>query len=144
MFRPPQLRPPLSSIVRQSSPRELSFMTTDHALLNMEAYQALNPPIDPRCCGRIQLAILNSDRYPGTISLQLALVESGVPRDRIEWLGSVTPGAGYRQTLDFPMRQPSLLQQFDGIKVVFRRARVRADRSARIEIERFVLIPASP
>jgi hypothetical protein len=45
------------------------------------------------------------------------------------------------ETLDFPFPPAPRLDQFDEIEVIFHRAAGRMDRSARVSIERFVLVP---
>ena len=50
--------------------------TSDNApLLQMEARQKLERAISLRCCSRVRVAILNTDRYPGTVSLELILTD---------------------------------------------------------------------
>ena len=49
--------------------------------------------------------------------------------------------APVRETLDFPIPSASHLSEFDEIKVVFHRSAERLDKSARIAIERFLLMP---
>jgi hypothetical protein len=45
------------------------------------------------------------------------------------------------ETLDFAMPAAPTLEAFDEFKVVFIRDRRRMDKSAKIAIERFVLVP---
>jgi hypothetical protein len=45
--------------------------------------------------------------------------------------------------LHFALPINSALHQFNEVKVVFHRDRLRIDRSARISIERFILAPRS-
>ena len=152
MFRPEFTRPPQSSYSRRASPLDLSFVTTDHASMHMEAYQKLDHPIDLGCCSAIQLAISNMDRYPGTVALELILIDTrsappssqslgkvdvaSIPRAKI-WGEPVVPAS---ETLDFAVRRPAALEAFDEIEIVFHRERLRVDRSAKISIERFVLV----
>jgi hypothetical protein len=58
-------------------------------------------------------------------------------------LGTVAAGppSPSHQVLSFRIPPIAALQKFDEIKVVFHRAQLRADKSARIAIERFVLVP---
>jgi hypothetical protein len=138
MFRWPSTRPPRRSVIRRGSASELSFHTTDGWPLEMEAHQKLDPPASVHCCSQIQLAIQNTDQYPGTVSLELILIDTTVPINKVQSLGTAAAGS---QILSFRIPRVTALQKFDEIKVVFHRAQVRADKSARIAIERFVLVP---
>jgi hypothetical protein len=137
MFRPPQTQPPKKSYTRWGSPTTLSFMTTDHATMAMEAHQKLEHSIDLSCCSEIQIAISNADRYPGTVTLELILIDNGSPQS----LGTSPVPARPDALLRFPVPAGSAIRQFNELEVVFHRDRVRIDRSARIAIERFVLTP---
>jgi len=146
MFRAPYTHPPDGSFFQRGSPVSLAFNTTDHRPLEMEAHHKLDQPIDPRCCREIQVTIWNADHYPGTVALELILI------DRARWgrlsqtLGTtpVTSSPGslpVRETLDFPIPAAPALQQFDEFKILFHRNHSRIDKSAQIEIDRFVLVP---
>jgi len=143
MFRWPAERPPRRSIIRRGTTSELSFHTTDGARLEMEAHQKLDPPVSVHCCTQIQVAIRNADQYPGTVTLDLILIDTTVPINLVQSLGTVAagPASPSQQVLSYRIPPVAALQRFDEIKVVFHRARLRADKSARIAIERFVLVP---
>jgi hypothetical protein len=138
MFRWPAERPPRRSIIRRGDASEISFHTTDGMRLEMEAHQKLDPPISVHCCSQIQLAIQDADPYPGTVSLELVLIDTTVPINLTQSLGSVPPAG---QILSFRIPPVTALQKFDEIKVVFHRDRIRADKSARIAIQRLILMP---
>jgi hypothetical protein len=151
MYRPPFDRPPRTSHVQQGNPLMLSFRTTDHAPMSMEAYQKLGREIDTKCCSAIQIAISNADRSPGTVALELVLIDSqspnqpmlslesrGVSRLRTSGAERASPAT---ETLDFAIPAAAALHQFDVIKVIFHRDSVRWDTSARISIERFLFLP---
>ncbi|HUO32562.1 MAG TPA: hypothetical protein VMU80_25340 [Bryobacteraceae bacterium] len=141
MYKPPAKRPPVTSIVRQGLPSEISFHTTDGAPMEMEAYQRLDRPIDLRCCRQIQVSITDTDRYPGTVSLELVLID-GASNDSAVSLGTVLAASdSLEQTVSFRVPPMSRIRQFDLMKVVFHRARLRLDRSAKIAIDRFVFMP---
>jgi hypothetical protein len=157
MFRWPYRRPPQSSYFRRGTPSALSFRTPDHFPMQMEARQKLEQAISLHCCSRLQMAILNADPYPKTISLELILIDGNVerwnrlhpeaPKTAQESLGrapvtSVPQGkAAVPEILDFPFPPARHLDQFNEIKVIFHRATGRMDKSARVSIERFVLVP---
>lgn len=148
MFKPPYLRPPEGSYFRREDPRELSFVTTDHRPMSMEARQKLDHTIDLRCCRGIQIAISNADRYPGTIALELVLIdrtgEVNLGKRQVTthpaggWWRSPSPAP---EILDFPIPASVGIREFDQIKVVFDRMALRVERSARISIQRFILVP---
>jgi hypothetical protein len=137
MFRPPDTQPPQKSYSRWGSPETLSFLTTDHAIMTMQAHQKLEHAIDLSCCSEIQVAISNADRYPGTVGLELILMDDGLPQS----LGTVAVPTRPEAVLTFPIPSASALREFNALEVVFHRDRVRVDRSARMAIERFVLAP---
>ncbi len=150
MYRWPYARPPHDSFRERGSPAALAFSTTDHSPLQMEAYHKLETPVDLQCCGKIQVEIWNADRYPGTVTLELLLVDTERSPALSQSLGdarvtskvdpSREPTVAVRETLEFPV--PAAAQaQFDEFRIVFHRARVRLDKSARIAIDRFVLVP---
>jgi hypothetical protein len=145
MFKPPHLRPPRNSYFRRGTPLELSFLTTDGKPLEMEAHQKLDPAIDLACCSGIQVAIVNSDRYPGTVALELILIDSRVALSQSlgRSLAGLNPDpvSPLREVLDFAVPHQRVLRQFDEIKLIFHRDRMRVDHSAKIAIQRFVLVP---
>jgi hypothetical protein len=151
MFRWPYARPPQSSYFQRGNPAVLSFSTTDHRPMQMEAHHKLEQTVDLRCCSRIQLELRNADRYPGTVTVELVLLNGESPRPGAQSLGRalvvsmpdigkdpVTPVA---ETLNFAMPDAPTIEAFDEFKVVFLRDRGRMDKSARIAIDRFILVP---
>jgi len=150
MFRWPYARPPKTSFFQRGTPSALSFSSTDHRPLQMEARHKLDQPVSLTCCAAIRLEIRNADRYPNTISLELVLINNdrhGVS----QMLGhynvtsrpdlSRDPVVPVNETLEFPIPVSSSLEAFDEFRVIFQRAYRRADKSARVSIERFVLVP---
>jgi hypothetical protein len=146
MFRAPYVRPPHGSFFRRGSPAELGFSSTNRVPLEMEAHDRLDRPVDLRCCGRIEVAIRNADRYPGTVGLELILVDAGRRGRPSLSLGTrpvrSSPGSlPVRETLEFSIPTAPGLRWFDEFAILFHRDRSRIDKSARVEVERFVLIP---
>jgi hypothetical protein len=143
-------RPPFNSFYRKGRPDELSFSTTDHWPLQMEARQDLDDPIDLSCCRKIQIQIWNADRYPDTVSLELSLLESEVAHTPALYLGKVPveskpdltrePVTPVPELLDFPVPEGTT-GSYSVLRVMFHRARSRAHKSARVAIERFILVP---
>ena len=151
MFRWPFAKPPSTSILQRGTPSKLGYSTTDHIPLQMEAHQKLETAIDVRCCSRIQLEVLNADRYAGTLSLELMLVNNEHVLPAWVTLGTVPvtsqpdlsrdPVMPMREMLDFTVPAEAGIEQFNEFKIVFHRMRQRSDKSAKLSIERFVLIP---
>lgn len=139
MFRPPDNQPPRKSYSRFGNPLSLSFLTTDHAVMSMEAHQRLEHSIDLSCCGEIQIAISNADRFPGTVELELILMDG----EKSQSLGRARVPYRPDAVLHFSIPSNSTIQQFNELKIVFQRDHMRIDHSARISIERFVLTPRS-
>ena len=149
MFRAPSLRPPHGSFFQRGNPAALSFSTTDHAPLEMEAHDRLEQSIDLRCCRKIQAAIWNADHYPGTVALELLLIDREQRSRPPQSLGaspvkSSPRSLPVREILDFPVPTPPRFRRFDEFEILFHRDRSRIDKSARIQIERFVLVPVNP
>jgi hypothetical protein len=148
MYRFPYSRPPRHSFFRRGTPVALSFSTTDRFPLQMEARHRLEQSIDIHCCREIRVEIRNGDRYSRGVMLELIL--SNGPYGRSQSLGTAQvasvpdpkadPPEPVFETLSFPMAPAPSIQRFDLFRVVFRRG-MRFDKSARIAIERFVLVP---
>jgi hypothetical protein len=151
MFRWPYARPPKTSFFQRGSPAALSFSSTDHLPLQMEARHKLDQSIALSCCSAIRLEIRNADRYPGTIALELVLIANDQPGDPSVSLGrtnvasrpdvSQDPVKPVPESLEFPIPSNAALDSFNEFKVVFVRARRRMDKSAKLAIDRFILIP---
>lgn len=151
MYRWPFAHPPQNSYFQRGNPAEFSFSTTDRRPLQMEARHKLDQAVATDCCASIQVEVRNADRFPGTTALELYLIDREQPRQLQMWVGraplkSQPTGAGEnvvpaRETLEFTMPAVAAIPQFDEFKLVFWRSPGRADRSAKIAIERFVLIP---
>jgi hypothetical protein len=146
MFRWPYARPPHNSYLKRGNPAALSFRTTDHRPLQMEAHHKLDQAIDIRCCSRIEMAIRDSDHHPGAISLELVLLNTEVRPASSQSLGTAAVRAadneaGTLQTVAFQVPANSAVSEFNEFQVNFIRDAQRMDRSAKIAIERFVLVP---
>jgi len=140
LFRFPQLRPPPTSILQRGSPATLAFSTVDHWPLNMEAIQKLDEPVDLSCCSAVRVEIWNADKYPGTVTLELYANDKPLGAAPVRFTPDLQrdPMVAVAESLDFPVKSAGMCTEF---KVTFERMRVRADKSARIAIERFVLVP---
>jgi hypothetical protein len=151
MFRWPFARPPKTSLVQRGTPSAVSFRTTDQRPLQMEAHHKLDQLVSLDCCRMIQLSIRNADRFPNTISLELVLINNELPASPSVSLGreivaSVPdlrkdPVVAVAEMVSFAIPPSPPIPAFDELKIVFFRDRRRMDQSAKVAIERFVLLP---
>jgi hypothetical protein len=151
MYRWPYVRPPRNSFFQHGSPAKLSFRTTDRRAMQMEARHRLEQLVALDCCSRIQLAILNADAFPGTITLELVLIDnelSGAPwvslgRQPVASVPDVRkdPIPPVAETLSFAVPTTARIDAFDEFRILFVRERRRGDRSAKVAIDRFILVP---
>ena len=151
MYRWPYARPPKTSFFQRGSPAALSFSSTDHRPLQMEARHKLDQPVALSCCSAIRVEIRNADRYPGTIALEVVLINNEKPGSPSLSLGrfnvasrpdfSHDPVVPVPESLEFPIPATATLDSFNEFKIVFLRAYRRADKSAKLAIDRFVLVP---
>jgi hypothetical protein len=150
MYRRPHRQPPRNSFTTKGDPAKVSFRSVDRVPLLMEARQNLGKMIDARCCREVRLALRNSDRYPGTLSLELLLVNSDARQPMPLSLGRapVTSSPHWsriasqpaQETLAFQVPPRPVPDRFDEFRVVFHRSNFGIDRSARIAIDRFILV----
>jgi hypothetical protein len=152
MFRRPFNRPPAQSYFQRASPLRASFISLNHVPLQMEAHQKLDHAIDMGCCGAIQVEISNGDLYASSVALELVLLDESPQGTRSQSLGTigvrsepepVRRGEVHpaRELLTFAVPANGAVRTFDAVEVVFHFALVRNDRSARISLERFILVP---
>ncbi len=151
MYRFLYRRPPPNSFLRKGTPAEMSFHTPDHWPLLMEAHQKLDQPLDLRCCSKVEVRLWNADPYPGTVSLELQALETSGSFTRSQSFGTAPvrsapdltkePIAAVLETLEFAIPRDPDPSTCHELEVVFRRDRSRADKSARIAIDRFILVP---
>jgi hypothetical protein len=151
-FRPPYTRPPPGSVEMRGNPTDLTFRSQSARPMLMEAHQNLGKLIDLNCCARIEVTIVNRDRYSGVVSIELAVANTSLPEKPYQSLGAapVTSHAGFApaagttaalELLRFPIPQTPVIRQFDELVVRFQRLAVRSHQSANISIDRFVLVP---
>ena len=151
-FRQSDGRPPQDSIESQGDPASLGFSSVDSSPLGMEAHQNFGTLIDYRCCRAVQVAVRNADRRPGTVSLELILINTRLPQRPSVSLGRVPVLSTLRwmpqdrrppvrEVLNFPLPANSALRQFDEVGVRFWLRAPRQNKSAKIAIERFVFVP---
>jgi hypothetical protein len=143
LFRRPYMRPPTNSFLQRGSPSKLFFKTIGGDPLFMQARQQLPLPVPLSCCERIRMEIHNADPRSASILIELILVDSSTSPPRELRLGTSPVGQPKESSEQLQFSIPSLtpIQKFDAIRVIFHRNLANMDRSARIAIDRFVLIP---
>ena len=151
-FRQPDVQPPEKSRQAEGSPEMFDIHSTDSRAIFMQAHQNLGTLVGLDCCGRIQVAIRNADRYPTSVSLELILVDTTAPGKPSQSLGRVDIVSNRRwtpddreqatsETLNFFIPSNSAIHRFDEVTIVFRLGGFRARAAAKIGIDHLTLIP---
>ena len=151
IYKRPDRRLPKTAVTIRGDPDDKTFRSTDSRDMVMEAHQNLGTFIYAGCCRAIELAIRNRDRYPGSVAVELMLINSqlaGQPafvltpqpvKSTPRWSQGTRPAL--LETLVFELPRNPAIQRFDEFAVRYILNGVRSDRSPGIAIERFVLIP---
>lgn len=149
LWRPPGEQPPATAVLKYGSPSVVSFHSTDGSPLWMEAHQNLVKAIGLNCCRAIQVVIDDADSRRDGVVVELMLRNTTVAGKPFVSLGTqdVSEGldpkltAPVSRTLTFRIPDQMKLGKFDQLKVSFRLEWWRGDKSAKIAINRFVLVP---
>jgi hypothetical protein len=145
----PSDRPPANSVVMHGSPSARFFRSTDGGM-SMEARQNLGFMVDPKRYSAIEILFKNADPFPNTVSILLKVRNTTVPGKPILSLGmeglsarasSSANGAATPQRLRFRIPSAISIGSFDELTVSYYLQGARSDRSARIAIDRFRLVP---
>jgi hypothetical protein len=141
LYQWPMMRPPATSILQRGNPAEYAYRTTNHGRLNMDAIQRFDDPVDFACCSRLRVEIWNADRFPETVALDVLLDGTSLGAIPVKSQPDLAkdPTMAVPESIDFAI--PPGIRPVTELKVVFQRAKVRMDKSARMSIERFVLLP---
>jgi len=140
----PSEQPPAKSVVLHGSPSERFFRSTDGAGISMEAHQNLGFAVDPNLYGAVEIVLYNSDPFPNTVSIALRGRDTSNPGKHGPSFGLeriAAPGTSLAATQTLRFRIPPSASIFDELWVSYYLKGPRTDRSARIAIERFRLIP---
>jgi hypothetical protein len=149
-WRGPSDRPPLHSVVMHGSPSARFFRSTDGDGMSMEARQNLGFMVDPKRYGAIEISVENADPFPNTVSILLKIRNTTVPHNPTLSLGmedvsppasSIGSGTATAQVLRFRIPSVVPMGSFDELTVSYYLRGARSDRSARIAIDRFRLVP---
>jgi hypothetical protein len=139
-YRWPYRRPPPTSILQHGTPAQMSFSTTDHTMLNMEAVQKFDEPVDLSCCRAVRIDIWNADRYPDTVDLDFYCNDRRMGWAPVRSTPDLKrePMVAVAETVEIPVVGGGACSEF---KVRFRRRLIHTDKSPRMALERFVLVP---
>lgn len=147
-WRGPSDGPPSNSVVMHGSPSAQFFRSTDGDGMSMEAKQNLGFAVDPRSYGAIEVDIQNADPFPNSVSILLKVRNTAIPTKPLQSLGMeniTTPASSeanaITQTLRFRLPSNLAMRSFDELTVSYYLRGARSNRSARIAIERFRLVP---
>jgi hypothetical protein len=151
-FKAPDVRLPKKPREAHGSPEVYNIHYTDQHALSMEAHQNLGTLIDVSCCSEIQIAIRNADRYPGTVSLELIVINTALRGRPSQSLGRSAVRSTRHwmlyddrppttEVLNFSIPSNSRIRRFDEVMVVFHLDSDRSFAAAKMGIEKIVLIP---
>ncbi len=149
-WRGPSDRPPLNSVVMHGSPSAQFFRSTDGDGMSMEARQNLGFAVDPKRYGAIEIFIQNVDPFPNTVSILLKVRNTAVAGNLILSLGmqdvstpvsAVGSNRSGSQMLRFQIPSDIRIGSFDELTVSYYLKGARSDRSARIAVNGFRLVP---
>ena len=123
-------------MVKTGTPLDAVYVTTNGGLMQMEAYQTFDPPIDLASCGKIHLTLFSGEVFPAAASLQL------VAGGRIEDLGSeiFALTAPSEEVLEYAVPASPHRPQVNAIRVVFHPNPTQGSQSMRVAIRRFMLM----
>jgi hypothetical protein len=149
LFKYPETRLPKTAITMRGDPDSKTFRSTDLTPMRMEAHQNLGTFFNLDCCRAVEIVVRNADRYPGSVEVELTLVNT--EEHGVQTLGSVPVTSTPRwrpggrevpsETLTFPIPDSPAIQRFDEFSIRFLLGHLRSDHSAGIAVERFVLMP---
>jgi len=147
-WRGPSDQPPSNSVLMHGNPSAQFFRSTDGDGMSMEAKQNLGFAVDPRSYSAIEIDIQNADPFPNSVSILLKVRNTALSNKPIQSLGMenvVAPGSSgshsVTQTLRFRLPNRLAMGSFDELTVSYYLKGARSNRSARIAIERFRLVP---
>jgi len=144
-WKGPSEVPPPNVVVMHGSPSARSFRSTDHEIMSMEARESLGFAVNPRLYGAIEIVLENVDPFPNSVSIALRVHDTANPGKWFRALGLArvssagADGHPKMQTLSFTI--PATISSFDELVVTYYLQGERSDRSARIAIQGFRLVP---
>ncbi|BDC48083.1 hypothetical protein F183_A03990 [Bryobacterales bacterium F-183] len=133
---------------REGNPVENGFQSNDGTPMRMEARQSISRTIDLRGFREVEVLVRNADPRPGTVWMQLIVIDNSKAKPRMQWVGTqpviartVADQPAVQETLRFAVSPDLRWTEFDEILLRFDLRTPRRAESAKISIERFRLIP---
>ena len=148
-FQSPFLGPPMDSVTAEGDPATIGVRSSNYKPLLMEAVQDLDEPIDTASLENIQLSMLDTDPYPGTVSVELVLVDTKL-ENHLQSLGvqrlNAIPvvknaNSSHSDTLTYSVPWYCRCKEFNQIRLIFRLDPSRSKQGAAIAIQSFMLGP---
>jgi hypothetical protein len=149
-FQYPFVRPPQDSITAEGDPAGVGVRSANYKPLLMEAVQNLYQPIETGKLGKVQLAMRDVDAFPGTVSVELVLVDTATWDHPAQSLGIKplsTPtmienvANSHSENMNFPVPQRTHCREFNQMRLIFRLDASRSRQAAAIAVQSFVLVP---
>jgi hypothetical protein len=140
---PVSQHPPMTSLVKHGDPLDSTYSSTRRWMpLVMKAHQTLGAPVELSCCQRVDVAVTEADLLPGTVAMEVILLDTTRGRGAAQSLGeTVIPTSLPEAVVRFNVPRRPSIERFDAIEVVFDLEEPRQDRSAKMAIDRFDLVP---
>ena len=149
-FQYPFVRPPLDSIAAEGDPAAISVRSSNYKALLMEAVQNLYQPIETSRLGGVQIDIQDADAFPGTVSVELVLVDTGTWDHPAQSLGIrpltapvVIENArnSHSENINFAVPEHPRCREFNQMRLIFRLDPSRSRQAAAIAVRSFTLLP---
>ncbi|HVH89084.1 MAG TPA: hypothetical protein VM912_20375, partial [Terriglobales bacterium] len=149
-FQFPFVRPPLDSITAEGDPATVGVRSSNYKPLLMEAVQNLYEPINTARLGAIKLAMFDADVFPGTVSVELVLVDAATWDHPAQSLGIQRLDVSTRienasnshsENLSFRIPPYPRCHQFSQMRLIFTLDASRSRQAAAIAVQSFLLVP---
>lgn len=140
-FRFPYQKPPIDAATLHGTPDDIRFRSAGRVVLRMEARQGLPRQFDSARLAKIDMAIRNTETEAAVLHAEIILSNTSLPGEPRESLGVQLIDSGEKQTLSFAVPPYPLLPEFNTLTVRIQRSGALITQSARVSIDRFVLIP---
>jgi hypothetical protein len=137
LFRESSEQLPPGAELRDGSPMDAVYATTNGSSMETDAYQDFDPPVDFSPCGRIKMTLLSGELFPASATLVLlGAVASFEAGPEIFGLG----GAG-EETIEFAVSPIRADARVKAIRIIFRHNPMQASHSTRVAIQGFTFLP---
>ena len=149
-FQSPFARPPGDSVNAEGDPASVGVRASNYRPLLMEAVQNLYQPLETARVGEVQLAMLDIDPLPGTVSVELVLADTSAWGHPVQSLGSQRVGAptlvgsvsnSHSENLSFLVPRHSHCREFNQLRLIFTLDSSRSRQAAAVAVQSFMLVP---